>query len=260
MPPEHVESMSTPSFSKAPSSSKDSALLEALRSERSRKLIQALPDHSAVFLLVVFVIVGALSSDVFLTPRNLLNIMWAVSVLGIVALGQTVLLVTRNFDMSVASVIGLVGIVTVLAQLAGFGLVGSIAVGLMTGAIFGVMNGLLVVTTGANPFLITLGTNALAYAAALSLTHSKTLYTTVPAFDNEIGRGKIFGVVNRSVVKFCRACTRARVCHVSDGVRTQSLRHRGSTQRSDGFRASAFAAFNSAPLFFAASQPRSLES
>ena len=71
----------------------------------------------------------------------------------------------------------------------------------MTGAIFGVMNGLLVVTTGANPFLITLGTNALAYAAALSLTHSKTLYTTVPAF-NEIGRGKIFGVVNHSVVIF----------------------------------------------------------
>ena len=201
MPPERVDSMSTPSFSKAPSSSKDSALLEALRSERSRKLIRALRDHSAVFLLVVFVIVGALSSDVFLTPRNLLNIMWAVSVLGIVALGQTVLLVTRNFDMSVASVIGLVGIVTVLAQLAGFGLVGSIAVGLMTGAIFGVMNGLLVVTTGANPFLITLGTNALAYAAALSLTHSKTLYTTVPAF-NEIGRGKIFGVVNHSVVIF----------------------------------------------------------
>ena len=83
----------------------------------------------------MFVLVGALLSDVFLTPRNLLNIMWAVSVLGIVALGQTVLLVTRNFDMSVASVIGLVGIVTVLAQLAGFGLVGSIAVGLMTGAI-----------------------------------------------------------------------------------------------------------------------------
>ena len=113
----------------------------------------------------MFIAVGAFSSDVFLTPRNLLNIMWAVSVLGIVALGQTVLLVTRNFDMSVASVIGLAGIVTVLAQLAGLGLAGSIAAGLLTGVVFGVMNGFLVVATGANPFLITLGTNALAYAA-----------------------------------------------------------------------------------------------
>lgn len=201
IPSERANTVTTPSFSKASSFSERKPFHAVWRSERFVKLARTLRDHTAVFLLVVFVVVGAFSSDVFLTPRNLLNIMWAVSVLGIVALGQTVLLVTRNFDMSVASVIGLVGIVTVLAQLAGFGLVGSIALGLVTGAVFGVINGFLVVATGANPFLITLGTNALAYAASLSFTHSKTLYTTVPAF-NEIGRGKIFGIVNYSVIVF----------------------------------------------------------
>jgi ribose transport system permease protein len=201
MPPEPADSVAASLYSKASFLSKGGALFMASRSDQSRKLLQVLREHTAVFLLGLFVIVGALSSDVFLTPRNLLNILWAVSVLGVVALGQTVLLVTRNFDMSVASVIGLVGIVTVLAQLAGFGLFGSIAVGLLTGAVFGVMNGVLVVATGANPFLITLGTNALAYAVALSLTHSKTLYTTVAAF-NEIGRGKVFGIVNYSVIIF----------------------------------------------------------
>ena len=193
--------MTTSSFSKAPSVPGRKPVTRFWRSPRSLKIARTLRDHSAVFLLVVFIAVGAFSSDVFLTPRNLLNIMWAVSVLGVVSLGQTVLLVTRNFDMSVASVIGLVEIVTVLAQLAGLGFAGSVAVGLLTGAVFGVMNGLLVVATGANPFLITLGTNALAYAASLSLTHSKTLYTTVPAF-NEIGRGKVLGVVNYSVIIF----------------------------------------------------------
>ena len=78
---------------------------------------------------------------------------------------------------------------------------GSIAAGLVTGAIFGVMNGLLVVTTGANPFLITLGTNALAYYGRPFVDALKTLYTTIPAF-NEIGRGKVFGVVNHSVIIF----------------------------------------------------------
>jgi inositol transport system permease protein len=133
--------------------------------------------------------------------------LWAVSVLGIVALGQTVLLVSRNFDMSVASVIGLAGIVAVLAQLAGFGLVGSIVAGLLTGVLFGALNGFLAVATGANPFLITLGTNALAYAASLALTHSRTLYTTAPAF-NELGRGKLLGVVNYSVVIFLNSSWR----------------------------------------------------
>jgi ribose transport system permease protein len=200
MPAEQANSMLPRSFLEAGPVPKGAAFRDR-RSERLPRLVRTLRDHTAVFLLVVLIVVGGISSDVFLTPRNLLNIMWAVSVLGIVALGQTILLVTRNFDMSVASVIGLVGIVTVLAQIAGFGLFGSIAVGLLTGAAFGVVNGFLVVATGANPFLITLGTNALAYAASLTLTRSKTLYTTVPAF-NEIGRGKVFGVISYSVIIF----------------------------------------------------------
>jgi ribose/xylose/arabinose/galactoside ABC-type transport system permease subunit len=172
-----------------------------LRLERLDWLFQGVRSQTAFVLLIVFVLVGSLVSDVFLTSRNLLNILWAVSVLGIVSLGQTILLVTRNFDMSVASVMGLAGIVAVLAQAAGFGLAGSITAGLLTGVAVGFLNGLLVVATGANPFLITLGTNALAYSAALWLTQSQTLYTVIPAF-NEIGRGKIFGTVNYSVLIF----------------------------------------------------------
>ena len=118
-------------------------------------------ENTALVLLVVLIIAGGLLSDVFLTPRNLLNIMWAVSILGIVALGQTTLLITCNFDMSVAFVIGLSGIVTVLAQIAGLDLVTSMALGLGSGLAVGLLNGLLVVYTGANPFLITLGTASL---------------------------------------------------------------------------------------------------
>ena len=107
----------------------------------------------------MLVLAGGLLSDVFLTPRNLLNIMWAVSILGIVALGQTMLLITCNFDMSVAFVVGLAGIVTVLRADRRRSICrprwrsGSAA-----GLAVGLVNGLLVVYTGANPFLITLGT------------------------------------------------------------------------------------------------------
>ena len=102
----------------------------------SQRIVTLLRNQTAFILLIVLIVAGSLVSDVFLTPRNLLNIMWAVSVLGIVAMGQTILLVTRNFDMSVASVMGLAGIVTVLAQVAGFGLVESILIGLVTGLLF----------------------------------------------------------------------------------------------------------------------------
>jgi ribose/xylose/arabinose/galactoside ABC-type transport system permease subunit len=158
-----------------------------------------LRNHTALILLVVLVIAGGFTSEVFLTPRNLLNILWAVSILGIVALGQTLL--TCRFDMSVAAVVGFSGIVTVLAQLNGFDLYASIAIGLAAGATVGLCNGLMVKMTGANPFLITLGTNLLVYALALSLTHSRTLYATTPGF-NTLGRGELFGFLHYSVVLF----------------------------------------------------------
>jgi ribose transport system permease protein len=168
---------------------------------RPGRIIRLLRNQTASILLVLLVISGGLLSDVFLTPQNLLNIMWAVSVLGIVALGQTMLLLACNFDMSVASVVGLSGIVTVVAQHAGFGLEISMALGLCGGLLMGLLNGLLVVVTRANPFLITLGTTALAYSISLTITHSKTLYTTVPAF-NLLGRGKLFGIIHYSVLLF----------------------------------------------------------
>jgi ribose/xylose/arabinose/galactoside ABC-type transport system permease subunit len=162
-------------------------------------VVRILRNQTALILLIVLIIAGGLMSDVFLTSRNLLNIMWAVSILGIIALGQTMLLITCNFDMSVAFVVGLAGIITVLAQIAGFDLVTSMALGLVGGVAIGTVNGLLVVYTGANPFLITLGTALLAYSVSLTLTRSQTLYATIPDF-NILGRGRLFGVVHYSVV------------------------------------------------------------
>jgi ribose/xylose/arabinose/galactoside ABC-type transport system permease subunit len=168
---------------------------------RSGRILSVARNQTALILLVVLIIAGWSLSDVFLTPRNLLNIMWAVSILGIIALGQTMLLITCNFDMSVAFVVGLAGIITVLAQIAGFDLTSSMALGLAGGMAIGLLNGFLVVQTGANPFLITLGTASLAYAISLMLTHSQTLYATIPDF-NVFGRGRLFGVIHYSVVLF----------------------------------------------------------
>ncbi|MGN6307681.1 MAG: ABC transporter permease [Mesorhizobium sp.] len=162
---------------------------------------EPLREHTALILLVALLVAGSLTSDVFLTPRNLLNILWAISILGIVALGQTILLLTCRFDMSVAAVVGFAGIVTVLAQINGLDLYSSIAAGLAAGALIGLLNGLLVLLTGANPFLITLGTNLFVYSLSLSLTQSKTLYATIPAF-NVLGRGQLFGFLHVSVLVF----------------------------------------------------------
>jgi ribose/xylose/arabinose/galactoside ABC-type transport system permease subunit len=164
-------------------------------------LLHFLATNPALIILAVLMVAGALLSPVFLTTQNLLNILWTVSVLGIVAMGQTILLITGNFDMSVAYVVGLAGITAVIAQLWGAGLWTSIALGLLAGALIGLLNGTIIVLTKANAFLITLGTSILVYSINLILTQSKTWYASVDSF-LLLGRGKLFDTIHYSVIIF----------------------------------------------------------
>ncbi len=155
----------------------------------------------ALILLLILIIAGSFISDKFLTLNNLRNILWAVSILGIVSMGQTLLLITKNFDMSISMVVPFVGVVTIGLQIQGWELMPSIAGGVLAGCAVGVLNGALVVITKANPFLITLGTQTLVYSISLALTEAKTWYGTIPDF-NVIGRGKLFNEVHYSIVIF----------------------------------------------------------
>jgi ribose transport system permease protein len=157
---------------------------------RLRRVYKLLQTQIVFILLVGLILVASLLSDVFLTTDNLLNIVRAVSVLGIVALGQTVLLITANFDMSVSMVVPFAGMLAIGVQRAGGNLWLSLAAALVGGLIVGVINGTLVVRTKANPFLITLGMQTLVYAVSLIITQAKTWYGTIPDY-NTIGRGNL---------------------------------------------------------------------
>jgi ribose/xylose/arabinose/galactoside ABC-type transport system permease subunit len=158
-------------------------------------------EQTALIVLAILVAVGGITSPVFFSYQNFINIFWIVSVLGIIALGQTMLLLTGNFDMSVAYTVGLAGIVTVMAQLNGAGLWLSVVLGLGAGAIVGGVNGAIVAITGANPFLITLGTSTLVYSINLTITQAKTWYVKIPGFAI-LGQGKVFESIQISVVLF----------------------------------------------------------
>jgi ribose transport system permease protein len=150
-------------------------------------------NNPAFIMLAGLIILGGLTSPVFLTYQNLINTLWIASVLGILSLGQGLLLITGNSDMSVAWTVGLAGIASVLAQRAGANLPTSIAIGLV--------NGLIIILTKASSFLITLGTSLLIYSVSLTITKSKTFYAELPEF-NLLGTGKLFGVIHYSTLIF----------------------------------------------------------
>ena len=80
----------------------------------------------------IFVIVATILSPRFLTPTNILNIVRQVSIFGILAIGQTFVIITAGIDLSVGAILALVVVITG-GLLPGFGIPIAITAGLLVG-------------------------------------------------------------------------------------------------------------------------------
>jgi len=156
---------------------------------RAIELLRARREATVLAMLIVVFVVLSFASPFFLTPRNLSNVAQQISVVGIVALGQALVIIAGGIDLSVGSIIGLAAVSgAMLSASTGspfIGLVGSIALG----AFVGLLNGALVTFGRINPFITTLGTLSVARGAALLVTNGSP-----QRFDNWaawLGHGRI---------------------------------------------------------------------
>jgi ribose transport system permease protein len=124
-------------------------------------------------VFVMLVLVGgylSINSAYFLEPRNLMNIGRQFSVVGMVAIGQALVIIAGGIDLSVGSVIGLAAVMSALVvKLTNSPALG-LAAGLLVGALVGLINGFLYTRTKINPFIATLGMLSVARGAALLVT------------------------------------------------------------------------------------------
>jgi ribose transport system permease protein len=142
--------------------------------------------------LIVLVIVSALTSEHFLKPQNLLNILRQVSYTGIIALGMTFIIIAGGIDLSVGSAVALVGCVTMLA-LNQYGLVAAVFAALVAGCLAGVLNGTIITVGRVAPFIVTLGTMALFRSLALYVSKAGEFRSENAAFES-FGAGVLLGV------------------------------------------------------------------
>jgi fructose transport system permease protein len=120
-------------------------------------------------------------SERFLSSQNFALILQQVMVVGVIAIGQTLIILTAGIDLSCGMVMALGGIVmTKLA--ADFGLPAPVAIacGMAVTMLFGLINGLLVTRIKLPPFIVTLGTLNIAFAVTQLYSGSQTV-TDIPA-------------------------------------------------------------------------------
>lgn len=113
-----------------------------------------------VLALVVLVAVTALANPRFVSSQSVRDIVLGTAILAVLAVGQTVVIVTRSIDLSVGSVLGLSAYAagSVLEASPGTPTVVAVAVGMLVGAACGLVNAVLVRFGGVPALVVTLGT------------------------------------------------------------------------------------------------------
>ena len=129
----------------------------------------------------------ATRSDRFLTADNLSIVLQQVMVVGVIAIGQTLVILTAGVDLSCGMVMALGGIVmTKLAVEHQLPVPLAIAAGVAATTLFGAINGLLVTRLRLPPFIVTLGTLNIAFAITQLYSNAQTI-TEVPAGLTRLG-------------------------------------------------------------------------
>lgn len=113
----------------------------------------------AIFILILVAIVS-LRTPAFLTLSNFKDILLNISILSIVALAQTMVLITHGIDLSVSSIIGLVAMMVAftMKQNPEFPVIGALLLGMALGTVLGSVNGLVISYGKVPPIIATLGT------------------------------------------------------------------------------------------------------
>jgi ribose transport system permease protein len=139
-------------------------LASVARRERVRALAEA---YGVVVVAALVFAFCALTAEAFLSPSNLRNILIQISVVGVAAIGGTVVLLAGGIDLSVGGVV-LLGSVVIgdLAERQGMPLPLAIGGGILATTLVGILSGILVAVVRVEAILATLGTLLLSAGAA----------------------------------------------------------------------------------------------
>jgi fructose transport system permease protein len=134
--------------------------------QAARRLLGASTAGPALALLLAIAFFSV-KSDRFLQAQNLSLVLQQVMVVGVLAIGQTLVILTAGIDLSVGTVMGLGQVVmTKLAVVNGVPPLAALLLGIGVCVAFGLLNGVFVTAVRLPAFIVTLGTLNIAYALA----------------------------------------------------------------------------------------------
>ncbi len=162
---------------------------------RASMLKKRLLDYSLILFTIILCIGFSLASPYFLNIKNFMNILTSVSVVGIIATGMTLIMITRGIDLSVGSIIAMTGCVSAIIVMK-YHMAWYVAIPatLLIGVIVGSLNGIIITKFKVVPFIATLGTLNIFKGLAFILTNGQAIYVSDKVI-SYMGTGKIAGII-----------------------------------------------------------------
>lgn len=183
-------------------------------SSKAKQWKQVAKKFQSYIALIFIIVVASLISvkdgeNVFLSVRNIMNVLRSVSETGIIAIGMTMILILGDIDLSVGSIVGLVS--TGCASLMirnDFGFLAAVLASLVIGAMYGLFNGICVTKLKLQSFIVTLASMNIARGLArfwsngigIPLAYGEGEGFAPPAF--EYLQERAFGVIPVPVIIF----------------------------------------------------------
>lgn len=146
-----------------------------------------------VALIILFVLISVLAPSKFLRPVNMMNIALAISVIGLVAIAETIVMISGGLDVSVSAIVGLASVTAAIGVRATNSWVLGVLAGLLVGLLAGAVNGGLITKGRMNPVITTLATISVFSGLAYLVTKGQAVGVSNDTF-NSIGNGRVFGI------------------------------------------------------------------
>ena len=203
---------------------------------RESPVLKLMSRYSILLILIgLCAIIAVLSGGLFLRINNLLNVLRQMSVIGIIALGVTMCIVTAGIDLSSGAIVAVVSVgVASLLQSADamdrlfqggqpWPVVPVLLIGLFLGAFTGFLNGAMIAWLKIPPFIATLGMMTFARGWAFIYSDGRPRGSLLDSFQ-VIGQGNVLGIPNAAIILIlCVALTYLILQHTLWGRYTYAL-------------------------------------
>ena len=162
--------------------------------QRSSPVVDWLKSQYALYILVALLLVATITrGSIFWGGTNLTNLLLQMSIIGVVVLGELIVVLTGGIDISVGSALGLAAVIAA-GLFGGPSVFLGLVVAVIIGGIVGAVNGWLVAFRGLEPFIVTLGMLALARGLVYAYGNGIPINPAAAASYAKFGQTTIIGI------------------------------------------------------------------